>query len=97
MKAKLITLALALNMFACWGLLGCSLFTKQNANTALDAMQLACIFNSTVTQEEKLAEICSIATDLLPVIRKLVAQREAGRAAGVTWDGDAGARDAAKE
>jgi len=69
---------------------GCS-FLEKHANSALDAVQLACIFNETITQEEKLAEVCHIATDLLPIVRKLIAQREAGRKQGVTWEtADAG-------
>ena len=63
----------------------CALFTRKNANTALDAVQLACIFNSAVTQEETLAKICDVSLDMLPVIRKLVSQREAAARAGVKW------------
>lgn len=63
-------------------LTACSLFTKKNANSALDAAQLACIFNETVTNEDTLADICGVSKDLIPVIRNLVAQREAALKAG---------------
>lgn len=64
---------------------GCALFTPKNINSALDALQIACIFESQITDEQKLASACGIAQDLIPVVRKLVGQREAAKRAGVSW------------
>ena len=69
---------------------GCALFTKDNANSALDAIQLGCIFGSELVEEKALADACNIANDLIPVIRKIVAQREAAKKSGVYWNADAG-------
>jgi hypothetical protein len=63
----------------------CALFTAKNARTALDALQLACVFQSLVTDEKALADACGVADDMLPVLRNLVAQREGARRAGVSW------------
>lgn len=67
-------------------LTGCSLFTSKNANTVLDGAQLTCVFNSAVTQEQELAKVCDVAQELIPLLRKLVAQREASRKVGVSWE-----------
>lgn len=64
---------------------GCALFTKKNANSALDAIQLGCVFASTIDDESKLADACGIARDLIPLLRDLVGQRNAARKAGVSW------------
>lgn len=77
---------------------GCDRSAGQNARTALDAIDLACVFNSTVTNEEELARICGIAKPLLPLLRQLIGQREGAKRSGVRWDGDAGAaKDAGLE
>lgn len=52
---------------------------------ALEAEQIACIFNSTITNDQELATLCHIAEPLLPLVRQLVGQREGARRAGVSW------------
>lgn len=76
---------------------GCALFTQKNARSVLDAVQIACVFESTITDEPALADACGIAHDLLPLLRQLVGQREAAKRAGVGWkrESDAGTGDAA--
>lgn len=64
---------------------GCSIFTKKNANSALDAVQIACVFGTEVIEEEAVADACGIARELIPVIRNLIGQREAAKRAGVRW------------
>ncbi len=64
----------------------CSAANRRTANGALDVAQLACIFASELTDENAVAEACAIERELAPVIRKLIAQREAARRAGVQWD-----------
>lgn len=73
-------------------LTACTLFGKREAQSALDAVQIACIFQSSVTDESALADACAIAKDLLPVVRQLIGQREGAKRAGVRWGGvrDAG-------
>jgi hypothetical protein len=78
-------LRLALAMVFCVS--GCALFTSKNANSAMDAVQLACLFESQLTDEKALADACGLASDLIPIIRRLVAQREAAKRAGVAWHG----------
>ena len=65
--------------------LGCSAATRRAANGALDVAQLACIFASELTDESAVAEACGIERELSPVIRRLIAQREAAKRAGVRW------------
>lgn len=67
---------------------GCHLLTKERARTALDAMQIACVMSSFVTDEKAVAEACDVADDMLPVLRDLIGQRDAARSVGVRW-GDA--------
>lgn len=77
---------------------GCSLFTPKGARNALDAIQLACVFQSELSDEKALADACAIAEDLIPLLRKLVAQREAAKRSGMTWDrGADGGADAGGE
>lgn len=74
---------------------GCSLFTRQNAKTALDAAALACVFQSEIEDEGALADACELARDLIPVIRNLIGQRDAAKLAGVRWKTEA--TDAGKD
>lgn len=73
----------------------CSLFTKKNANSAIDAITIGCVMSSTLTDESAVADVCDVAHDLLPILRDLIGQREAAKRAGVSWGGhpyrDAGA------
>lgn len=64
---------------------GCGLFTKSNIKTALDAVQLACVFESAITDSDALAKVCDIAEDSVPLVRKLVQQRQAAQKSGVSW------------
>lgn len=68
---------------------GCSLFTKENAKSALDAAQIACVFGTELMDEHAVADACGIARDLIPVLRNLIGQREAARRVGVRWPGTA--------
>lgn len=63
----------------------CALFTPKAVSSALDAAQLACVFESQVSDEKSLADACSIANDLIPIVRRLIAQREAAKRSGVAW------------
>ena len=74
--------------------LGCSAANRRTANGVLDVAQLACIFASELTDESAVAEACAVERELSPVIRRLIAQREAAKRAGVRWDG---AKDGARE
>lgn len=48
---------------------------------ALDAVQIACVLVSDLVEDEhKLAQICGVAEDLLPEIRKVVLARKAASA-----------------
>ncbi len=53
--------------------------------SVLNAAQIACIMRSEVTDDKALADACDVAKDLLPIVRRLVGQREAARRAGVKW------------
>lgn len=64
---------------------GCSLLTKQTAKTALDAVAVACIFQSELADESALADACEVAHDLIPLIKKLIGQRDAAKRTGVHW------------
>ncbi len=70
------------------GAAGCALFTGKNIRSALDAVQIACIFESQITDEKQLADACAIAQDLIPILRNLVGQREAAKRSGVSWHRD---------
>lgn len=72
---------------------GCSLLTKENAKSALEVVQVACVMSSTLTNDADVAKACKIADDLIPVVHDLIGQREAAKRSGVKWgDGfDAGA------
>ncbi len=74
---------------------GCGLFTSKNIHSALDAVQIACVFESDVSDSSALADACGIAHDLIPILGNLVGEREAAKKAGVHWHADAGA-DAAE-
>jgi hypothetical protein len=66
------------------GVSACAAFA-QHAKTALDAISIACIFQSELTDEKALADACGIARELVPVVRKLIGQRDAAKRSGVTW------------
>lgn len=76
-RAFLITLALPIALL----LGGCSLFTKQNARTALDVVQTACVIANAALSDAKVAQICGIADDVIGPMRDLLS---ASRAAGAT-------------
>ena len=88
--------------FAC--LVGCVPFlviscTPQEAKTVesdfLTATQIACAMSSQLTDSKAVAAACQIDAALLPLLEQLIAEREAAKKSGVTWQSDAGA-DAAK-
>lgn len=88
---ELLVLAVLLTV----GTSGCHLLTRQNAKTALDAVSIACIATTALTNEAEVAKACELADDLLPVIRNLIGQREAAKRSGYAWPGsDTGAPDA---
>jgi hypothetical protein len=67
------------------GVSACSVFTRENAKSALDAIQVACVMSSTITDEKEVADACGVARDLIPVLKNLIGQREAARRSGVHW------------
>jgi hypothetical protein len=73
---------------AAQALAGCQYFTPQNIRTALDATQLACVFSSELTDSKAVADACQIDQALVPVLDKLLEQRDAARKQGVTWAGN---------
>lgn len=59
---------------------------------ALDAVQIACVLVSDLVEDEhKLAQICGVAEDLLPEIRKVVLARKAASAHKATASASASA------
>jgi hypothetical protein len=71
---------------------GCSstpLQIQNIENAVLSAEQVACIFASSITDAPALAKACNIADavlpTLLPLIEKLIGQREAAKRAGAPW------------
>jgi hypothetical protein len=64
---------------------GCALFTPKNAHSVLDAVQIACVFGTELVDEQKVADVCGVARDLLPIIRNLIGQREGAKRSGVRW------------
>ena len=71
---------------------GCSLFTAQNAKTALEVSQIACVFATELTDAAAVATACQIDQELVPVIQQLISEREAAKKAGVHWGADAGSK-----
>lgn len=63
----------------------CALFTKENAKSVMSASEMICIFNSTILEEDKLADVCGVTKELLPILRNLIGQREGAKRAGVHW------------
>ena len=70
---------------ACVFLLACSLLTPANVKTALDATALGCVFASEIIDAKAVADACAIDQALVPVLEKLIAQREAAKKSGVEW------------
>lgn len=61
---------------------------------ALTASQLACAFESSLTDASALADACAIDKALVPDLQNLIAEREGAKKAGVVWHKvDAGAGD----
>ncbi len=63
-------------------------------DAALNASQIACIFQSQISDAQELKTFCNITQDFDPqLLHNLIGQREAARRAGVRWTGptDAGA------
>lgn len=98
--ARMILVACVLSLLVATP--GCSLLTKRNAKTVLDAAAFACVWGNALTDESAVADACGIARTLIPVIRDLIGEREAAKRAaasraGVHWTGpsvDAGPADA---
>jgi len=68
---------------------GCQLFTPANTKLALDASELGCVFATELSDSKAVAGLCKIDQTLVPVIEQLIAQRNAAKKAGVTWDAGA--------
>ena len=68
----------------------CSLFTPANIKGALDATSLGCVFASELTDAKAVTDACTIDQALVPVVERLIAQRQAAKSVGVVWGGDAG-------
>jgi hypothetical protein len=83
-------LALTLGVPSALYLAACSLFTPQNAKTALEVTQVACVFATQLTDAKAVADVCKIDRTLVPVIEQLIAQREGAKKVGVVWGADAG-------
>ncbi len=82
------------------GLGGCSLFTKSQAKSAIDAVALACILERSTLDDQSIADACNIADSLIPslkdllaVHRKAVAKATSQKALACGGLGDAGAPD----
>jgi hypothetical protein len=78
----------------------CALFTKQNARTVLDFLQIACVIQNATLGEAHVAQVCGIANELIPSLRELLAQQRAelakARSEGAAMSrADGGAPDAA--
>ena len=87
-------LAVAVYVFASAGCKG----ALPIISAALTASQLACAFESTLTDAPALADACAIDKALVPELQKIIGEREAAAKAGVRWRsaaGDGGASDAA--
>ncbi len=54
--------------------ISCSLFTKQNARTALDLADYGCIIANALTADDRVAEVCRISEELKPAMRELLKQ-----------------------
>jgi hypothetical protein len=67
------------------GVSACSFLTPKNIRSVLDATAITCVFASELTDEKAVASVCGVADDLIPVLRNLIAQREASRRAGIAW------------
>ncbi len=56
---------------------------------ALTVTQIACIFGSSIVDPAALAEFCRVAPSLIPrivpIVDRLIGQREAARSAGILW------------
>lgn len=63
---------------------GCAAM-KPIVKSVLDGAQIACVFGTELVDEEKVAEACGIARELIPIVRNLVGQRVAAKRAGVAW------------
>lgn len=68
-------------------IVGCSLFTKQNAKTALDALETTCVLlHNEIADVKALAEICNISQELEPELRDLIAARKIAASAAKKKD-----------
>ena len=86
MKRYLLSLALAAGL----PLVGCSLLTRDNAQKALRAADIACILASALTDSDAVMQACAIERELRPVVDQLLAQKRAAqRAAACSPDSGA--------
>ncbi len=73
---------------------GCA-WMQAHAVDALSAIQLGCVFESSLTDSKAVAEACGFAQawgpEIKVLIEKLIGQREAAKSAGLKWGADAGA------
>lgn len=58
----------------------CSLFTRQNARSVLDIAQVTCIIARQEAPESDIAKACGVADDLMPDLRRLLAESRAASA-----------------
>ncbi len=69
--------ALVMLAALCVGVSSCSLLTRQNARGVLDVVQTLCVLENATLGDAKVAQVCGLADDLMPVLRTLLAkQRE---------------------
>lgn len=59
----------------------CSVFTKKNANTALDVVQTACVIANATLSEKKVTEVCDVTDELVGPMRTLLASTKAAESA----------------
>ena len=61
-------------------LTGCALFTRENARTALDVLEMACALQQKEgLSVEAIAQACGVADSLIPALRELLAAKAQAR------------------
>ena len=56
---------------------GCAMFTKPFARGVLDFVQIACIIQNATLGDARVAQVCAVANDLMPDLRRLLEQQRA--------------------
>ena len=67
-RQTLAALAVLLVIAQC----SCALFTKPFARSVLDFVQIACIVQNATLGDAKVAQMCSIANELMPDLRRIL-------------------------